>query len=109
MTQNALYTVEEVHQLVDEVLRKLAWPGAPQGKPEHLDSQIPLKASPEDAKPTLTVSEAADLIGICKPTMYELVRARKVHSVRVGKKILICRQSLMDWLMKGDPYGKEAC
>ena len=38
----------------------------------------------------------------------ELVRAGKVRSVRVGKKILISRKSLMDWLEKGDSYA-EAC
>ena len=28
---------------------------------------------------------------------------------KVGKKILISRQSLMDWLKKGENYGAEAC
>ena len=41
--------------------------------------------------------------------MYEMVRAGKVRSVKAGKKILISRQSLMDWLKKGDNYGSEAC
>ena len=57
---------------------------------------------------TLSVREAAELVGISKPKMYELVRAGKVRSVRVGKKILISRKSLMDWLEKGDSYA-EAC
>lgn len=41
--------------------------------------------------------------------MYEMVHAGKVRSVKAGKKILISRQSLMDWLKKGDNYGSEAC
>ena len=61
-----------------------------------------------ERKVTLTVPEAAELIGICKPTMYEMVRAGKVRSVKIGKKILISRQSLMDWLKEGDSY-EEAC
>ena len=61
------------------------------------------------SKVTLTVSEAAEMIGISKPSMYEVVRAGKVRSVKVGKKILISRQSLMDWLKKGETYGAEAC
>lgn len=110
MTQNALYTIAQVHQIVNEVLRKLDCPGASLPEAEHLENQIPLNASPKDAKPTLTVHEAAELIGISKPKMYELVRAGKIRSVRIGKKILISRQSLMDWIMKGEPYdGKKAC
>lgn len=49
------------------------------------------------------------MIGISKPSMYEVVRTGKVRSVKVGKKILISRQSLMDWLKKGENYGAEAC
>ena len=49
------------------------------------------------------------MIGISKPSMYEVVRAGKVRSVKVGKKILISRQSLLDWLKKGETYGAEAC
>ena len=49
------------------------------------------------------------MIGISKPSMYEVVRAGKVRSVKVGKKILISRQSLMDWVKKGENYGAEAC
>ena len=69
---------------------------------------LPQQSSPEN-KVTLTVSEAAELIGISKPSMYEVVRTGKVRSVKVGKKILISRQSLMDWLKKGENYGAEAC
>ena len=107
--RDGLYTIDQVHQIIEEILHKLDRTLAFPQKAEHLDNQIPLNASPKDAKITLTVHEAAVLIGISKPKMYELVRAGKVRSVKVGKKILISRQSLMDWLMKGDSYGKEAC
>ncbi len=109
MVSDALYTIDQVHQIVEEVLHRLACTEASSREAEHLDNQIPLNASPKDAKITLTVHEAAKLIGISKPKMYELVRAGKVRFVNVGKKILISRQSLLDWLMKGDSNGKEAC
>ena len=105
--RNRFYTEGQVHQVVEEVLRRLDGTAALQ-EPEHLDNDIPQKSSPVNAKVTLTVPEAAELIGICKPTMYEMVRAGKVRSVKVGKKILISRQSLMDWLKEGDSY-EEAC
>ena len=91
------YTNEQVHQIGDELLLKLDEADIHDPEPEHLN------------KVTLTVTEAAQLIGICKPKMYEIVRARKVRFVKVGKKILISRQSLLDWLKKGETYGAEAC
>ena len=103
------YTNEQVHQIVDELLIKLDEAAVHDPEPEHLDNDIPQNSSPEHTKITLTVPEAAELIGICRPKMYEMVRAGKVRSVKAGKKILISRQSLMDWLKKGDNYGSEAC
>ena len=108
MMRNRFYTEGQVHQVVEEVLRRLDGTTALQ-EPEHLDNDIPQNSSPEHTKITLTVPEAAELIGICRPKMYEMVRAGKVRSVRAGKKILISRQSLLDWLKKGDNYGSEAC
>ena len=102
------YTNEQVHQIVDELLIKLDESAVHDPEPEHLNNEIPQQSSPEN-KVTLTVSEAAELIGISKPSMYEVVRTGKVRSVKVGKKILISRQSLMDWLKKGENYGAEAC
>ena len=96
------YTNEQVHQIVDQLLLQFD-EAAPGPEPAHLKNDIPQQSSPE-SKVTLTVSEAAEMIGISKPSMYEVVR-----SVKVGKKILISRQSLMDWLKKGETYGAEAC
>ena len=96
MMRNRLYTKDEVIQVVEAALDALDNTEAPIQEPEHLDNDIPQKSSPMNAKVTLTVPEAAELIGVCKPTMYEMVRAGKVRSVKVGKKILISRQSLMD-------------
>ena len=101
------YTNEQVHQIVYQLLLQFD-EAAPGPEPAHLKNYIPQQSSPEN-KVTLTVSEAAELIGISKPSMYEVVRTGKVRSVKVGKKILISRQSLMDWLKKGENYGAEAC
>ena len=103
-----LYTKDEVFQVVEEVLNALDYSKAPALEPEYLDNDIPQNSSPENTKLTLTVPEAARLIGICCPKMYELVHAGKLKSVKVGKKILISKKSLEDWIMKGDSYEK-AC
>ena len=92
------YTNEQVHQIVDQLLLQFD-KAAPGPEPAHLNNDIPQQSSPEN-KVTLTVTEAAQLIGICKPKMYEIVRAGKVRFVKVGKKILISRQSLLDWLQE---------
>lgn len=105
------YTANEVHQIVDMVLRTMDFrptPGAEYGV-KNLDNGIAHDTSPS-AKVVLTVQEAAEELGISKPKMYELVRAGKFHTVNIGKKILISRQSMLDWIKKGDSwYGKEAC
>ena len=107
MMRNRLYTEEQVHQVVDEVLRMLDSTAALQ-EPEHLDNSIPQQSSP-GTKMTLSVQEAAGLIGISKPKMYELLRSNEIPSIHVGKKIVIIRQALLDWLSKGENYGKKAC
>ena len=89
MIRNRLYTKDEVLQVVEAALSALDNTEAPTREPEHLDNDISQKSSPVNAKVTLTVPEAAELIGVCKP-------------------ILISRQSLMDWLKEGDSY-EEAC
>ena len=101
MMRNRTYTEEQVHQIVDEAIRRLDGTTALE-EPEHLDNDIPQNSSPEHTKLTLTVQEAAQLVGVCKPKMYDLVRTGQFHSIKVGRKILISRKSLMDWLTKGD-------
>ena len=108
MTINNVYTKEQVHQVVEEVLRKLDMTTASRQEPEYLDNSIPQQSSP-GTKMTLSVQEAAGLIGISKPKMYELLRSNEIPSIHVGKKIVIIRQALLDWLSKGENYGKKAC
>ena len=104
-----LYTKEQVLRIVEEAFRRMDETMAPQQEPLNLDNDMPHNTSPENTKVTLTVAEAAEVVGISKPKMYELVRSGKLRIVKIGKKILISRQSLMDWLKKGDNYGKETC
>ncbi len=105
--RNRLYTEEQVHQVVDEVLRRLGSTAALQ-EPEYLDNSTSQQSSP-GTKMTLSVREAAELIGISKPKMYELTHSNEIPPNQVGKKIVIARQALMDWLSEGDTNGKKAC
>lgn len=104
-----LYTREQVHQIVEEVLRSLdATTVVPARVPAHFDNSMLQQSSP-GTKLTLSVQEAAEMIGISKPTMYGLIRENEIPSIHVGKKIVIARQALLDWLSKGDHNGKKAC
>ena len=108
MLRNKLYTEEQVLQVVDEVLCRLDGTWAPLREPEHLDNSMAQQSSP-GTKMTLTVREAAEMIGISKPKMYELIREGEIPSIHIGKKIVIARQALLDWLTEGDNNGKKAC
>ncbi len=47
---------------------------------------------------TLTVVEAADILGISRSTAYELVRQGRIPSVRLGRRIVIPLTSLLRML-----------
>lgn len=59
------------------------------------------------AKATLTVNEAACVIGVSKPTMYSLIRKSGFPAVHIGRKVLICRDALLRWLEGEADYGKK--
>ncbi len=47
-----------------------------------------------DERLTLTVSEAAQLLGISRGTAYECVRAGELPSITLGRRVLIPGQRL---------------
>ena len=107
MMRNRLYTTEQMQQIVDMVVQNLL--PQEQKAPENLDNERAQNSSSPYAKLTCTVSEAAKILGISRPTMYDLVHKGTIPSVTVGRKILISRAALIDWLENGGTHGKEAC
>lgn len=57
-----------------------------------MDSQEQLK------KLTLTVAEAAELLGVSLPTAYELAHSEGFPTLRIGRKLLISRVGLELWV-----------
>lgn len=53
-------------------------------------------------KRTYTVDEIQDILGISRPTAYNLVKQGVFHSVRVGGHIRISKKSFDDWLDHAD-------
>lgn len=49
-------------------------------------------------KLTISVSEAAELLGISRPTMYQLSKREDFPSFRAGGRILISLDGLRKWL-----------
>ena len=59
------------------------------------------RPSPNDSE-VMTVKEAAAMLRISLPMMYEFARSGKVHTIMAGRKILVSRSSLMALLREGE-------
>ena len=46
----------------------------------------------------LSVEEAAELLRLARTRIYELVMTRKIQSVKVGRRRLVARTSLLDFV-----------
>jgi excisionase family DNA binding protein len=51
-------------------------------------------------KPAVTVPEAAELLGVPRHTVYILIRTGKVRYQRLGKRHLIHRRDLAEYIEK---------
>ena len=49
-------------------------------------------------KLTVSVQEAANMLGISKPKMFELLNSGQIPHKRIGKKIIISYQAVADWV-----------
>lgn len=47
------------------------------------------------------IEEASRLIGKAKPTIYALVRHRKIPCYKYGKKLYFFEEELLEWISKG--------
>ena len=104
---NRIYTSEQMQQIVNMVVQNLL--PQEQHAPANLDNERAQNSLSPNTKLTCTVSEAAKILGVSKPTVYDLVHKRTIPSINVGRKILISRKALSDWLENGGTHGKEAC
>ncbi len=54
---------------------------------------------------TVTVTEAAEILGVSRTSAYELVRAGALPSVRLGRRIVVTRRALEELL--GAPLPEQ--
>lgn len=57
----------------------------------------------EPERLTLTVEEAASLLGISRNLAYELVAEGQIPSIRLGRRVLVPRQALYRMLDRATP------
>lgn len=56
-------------------------------------------------KLTMTVDEMAQVVGISKPKAYELVHQEGFPVVRIGRRMVIPKEGLSEWLKKQMAVG----
>lgn len=56
---------------------------------------------------TLTVSQIQKLLGISRPTAYNLVNNEAFPVLRIGKKILIPTKAFLDWVDANTKHGAK--
>lgn len=47
---------------------------------------------------TIGAGQAAELLGVSEWSVYELARRRELPHVRVGRRVLFRRATLLDWM-----------
>ena len=104
-----LYTQDQVVQIVEMAIRGLQRQGEQNMLHKNLDNEIAQIDMSPGTKQTLTVSEAAEILGVSKPMVYSLIRDGSIPAINVGKKILISKLVLSVWLKNGGHYGEETC
>ena len=60
-------------------------------------------------KLTLTVPEAAEIVGVSRAKMYELVRRKDFPTVKLGTRILVSAKGLEAWVDEQAKKGWWNC
>ena len=63
----------------------------PESKPEHKQTESIERIS-------VSIQEAAKMLGISKPHFYPLIKEGKVRTVKIGRRILVSVQSLREFV-----------
>ncbi|WP_066639194.1 helix-turn-helix domain-containing protein [Desulfolucanica intricata] len=48
----------------------------------------------------MTVELTAQVLGLNKGTVYEMIRQKRIPAVKVGRRLLVPRDALLDWITK---------
>lgn len=64
----------------------------------HLEPVLPLRSASPLTRLTLSIAEAAELVGISRTTAYELAHSGELPTVRLGRRILVPVNQLAETL-----------
>jgi len=67
----------------------------------YFSSQKVEKELPVNEKPLLTVTEAAELLNLAKPTIYAFVQKSELPYMKKGKKLYFKKEDLLQWVQEG--------
>ena len=59
---------------------------------------VPVDSIPVDGKLTLSVKEAAEELGVCAKTVYNLIHREDFPVLRIGTRVRISRAGLAAWV-----------
>ena len=89
---------EELHHIsgqLDELIRLI------KDSTAFRTEKKPDEPAPSDNE-VMTVKEAAAMLRISLPKMYEFARSGKIHAIEIGRRVLVSRSSIMALLMEGE-------
>ncbi len=95
--KNTLTLEEELH-IIAELLEELVNLIKGSTRNERIISE---ESSPINSE-VMTIKEAAALLRISLPKMYEMAHSGKIHSLEIGRKIIVSRSSIMALLREGE-------
>lgn len=58
-------------------------------------------SEPKEKRIPIGIEDVCKIIGKAKPTIYTLVRERKIPCYKSGKKLYFFEDELLDWISKG--------
>lgn len=67
---------------------------------KYMIQNVQIYESKEKSVP-IGVEDASRLLGKAKPTIYALVRQRKIPCYKYGKKLYFFEEELLEWISKG--------
>ncbi|MBQ8073374.1 MAG: helix-turn-helix domain-containing protein [Clostridia bacterium] len=98
-----LYTLEQVQEILELVQKYGVNPAhlTRNSEPSNIENSIISQQPSQETKLTLSVREAAALIGISKEKVYELINDGELPAIHIGPKRVIPWQAILDWVEKG--------
>ena len=57
-------------------------------------------------KLVLTVAEAGELLGVCRPHAYKLVKLGQIPTIRLGRRLVVPRSALIK-MLENAPCGSK--